>query len=615
MAEDEKPSRFWDWMHGNTCGRKVHAAMVWVRGRYFQHLDRYHSWNATYYRFCTWLVAIAIIMLALAMLAGTFRVGRHYYRHYQEQRWQKEAAAFLAHGDYRNAALSARRVLALNPINVPACRVMAALADRFHSPQTLEWLQRIEQNEPTTENKLILASAGLNYQKPPFPLTVQLLNELAPIATNSASYQVVAAGLAMHNYRLAEAEAHYETAAALEPTNELFRFMIAICRLNSTNLTEQAQSRATLEKLRTDDSLGLPALRVLVADRLWHKDAAAAMAYARQLAANPHATLEDQLQSLGVLQQLKSDELTNRLQTVQQEVATNAPAVAEVSAWMQANGLVAESLDWLTGLSIPLLGQRPVQMALAQGYLQSGNWKALRDTTSQGNWGDLEFLRFALNSRAWSQLGAIGEATSNWKAAMAEAADRREAMTQLLQLVESWHLEREREDLLLQMIQEYPQETWAQKELELLDFNSGNTLGLHQLYAVLSDHFPTETSYKNNLAFTSLLLKTDFSKACQLAADTYAEKPDDPAVASTYAFALHLQGWDKQGLAVLQKLTPTELAQPSVALYYGVLLTATGKADQARTWLQIAQTKGHLLPEEQHLLSAALKQGSNPPGP
>ena len=593
-------------MEGNVCGRKVLSAMDRFLHYYHQHADRYHVWNQTYYRFYTRLVATAAVLVILAALAGTYRVGLRHYRHYLENRGQKEAQSFLARGDYRNASLSARQALVFNPNNVPACRVMAELSDRIHSPLTLEWLQRIVQNEPTAENKIVLAAAGLNYQKSPFPLTVQILDELAPTFTNSASYQVVAASLALHTYHIAEAEAHFEAASALEPKNILFRTSVAILRMASTNKTEQGQSRAVLEKLRTDDSLGLLVLRALVADRLLHKDVAAAGIYSRQLAANPRAILADQLQNLGILQKLKSDEFNDRLQTVQQQVATNAPAVAEVSAWMQANGLVAENLDWLTGLTVPLLDQRPVQVALAQGYLQSARWTALLKISSQSNWGDLEFLRFALIFRAWSQLGATGEADSNWKAAMGEAAGHHEVMTQLLQLAESWHLEQKREAVLLEMVQEFPDERRTQQDLESLYFNSGNTLGLHQLYVILNAHFPDETAYKNDLAATSLLLNTDVGKACQWAAEVYAKNPGNPIEASTYAFALHTQGRDKQGLAVLQKLQPAELAQPSVALYYGVLLAATGKADQAMPWLKIAKTKGHLLPEEQELLSMAL---------
>jgi cytochrome c-type biogenesis protein CcmH/NrfG len=615
MAEVEKLNRFWVWMEGSAWGRKVLAVMDRVRGLYHQHLDRYHNWGQTSYRFYTWLVTIAILLVALALLAGTFKVGRHYYRQYREKRWQAEGEAFLAQGDVRNAALSAQLVLQINPNNVPACRVMAQIADRFHSPQTLEWLRHIAQAEPTTENKLMLAMVGLNYQQPPFPLTVQLLDELAPAATNTVGYQMVAARLALQTSRLAEAEARFETAIALEPTNRTFQLNLAIIRLGSTNAATTAAARATLDQFRTDAELGPPALRSLAANCLVHQDAAGALDFSRQLLANPQATLQDRLQNLGILRQLKSDELNRRLQTVEQEVATNVLAVAEVSGWMQANGMVAESLDWLTGLPIPMLDQRPVQMALAQGYLQTRNWKALRDIASQGNWGNLEYLRFAMNYRALSELGSTGEAASNWNAAMANAASRREAMMQLLQLVESWKLEPQREDLLLHIVQAYPQEKWAQQELELLDFTSGNTLGLHQLYSVLNGHFPTNTDYRNNLAATALLLKIDLPKARELAAETYAGKPGDPIVASTYAYALHLQGRDKQGLAVLQKFAPDELAQPPVALYYGVLLAANGMADQAKPWLQIAQTKGQLLPEEQHLLSDALGKIRNPPGP
>ena len=318
MDEDIKQNRFRDWLEGNAGGRKVLDALVWCRLHYHRHLDRYHGWNQTFYRLCTWLVASTVVVMMLAALAGTFRVGLHHYRRHQEQHWQNETQTFLARDDYRNAALSARKALTLNPNNVPACRIMAGLADRANSPVALDWLLRIVQNEPTLENKLVLASAGLKYQQPPFPLTVQILHDLAPAATNSAGYQVVAGSLAVQTHHLSEAEAHYEAAARLEPTNGLFRMGIAILQLASTNQTDQIQSRANLEKMRSEDGIGPLALRVLVADRLAHKDAAAANSYSGQLLSSPRVTLEDRLQNLGILRQLKSDEFRDRLQTVQQ---------------------------------------------------------------------------------------------------------------------------------------------------------------------------------------------------------------------------------------------------------------------------------------------------------
>ena len=606
MDEDEKQDRFWDRMEGNAVGRKVLAVMDSLGDWYHRHTSRYYDRSQKRYRFLTRLTALAIVLVVAAVAAGIYRIGLDHYRHYQEGRLQAESQAFMARGDYVNAALTARQALAINPNNVPACRIMAELANHIHSPLTLDWLQRAVQNEPTVENKLILATAALDYQQPPYPLAVQMLDDLAPTASNSADYQAVAASLALHTYHLAEAEAHFEAAAKMEPSNELFQMSLAVLRMDSTNTAEQSQSREVLEKLRTDDNLGVLALRALIADRLLHQDAETAAGYSRQLVTNPHATLADNLQNLGILQQLKSGELDARLQTVEQQVTTNALDVAELSAWMQANGLLAENLDWLTGLPIPLLNERPVEMALAQGYLKDGNWQALQNRASQENWGDLEFLRLAFVFRAMSQLNQTAAAENSWGAAVGEAAGHREDLTQLLQLTESWHLEQKREALLLQMVQQFPDDQQARQDVEMSFFQSGNTLGLHQLYFILNAHFPDNTDYENDLAATSLLLKLDVTKACQWAAETYAREPDNPVEASTYAFALHVQGWDKQGLAVLQKLSPAQLAQPSVALYYGVLLAANGKTDQAQPWLQIAQTKGHLLPEEKQLLAEAL---------
>jgi hypothetical protein len=67
-----------------------------------------------------------------------------------------------------------------------------------------------------------LASAGLHYQSPPFPLTTQILGELPTSATNLATFQVVATELAWRINDIAGAQAHFEAATRLEPTNKLF---------------------------------------------------------------------------------------------------------------------------------------------------------------------------------------------------------------------------------------------------------------------------------------------------------------------------------------------------------------------------------------------------------
>jgi Flp pilus assembly protein TadD len=312
------------------------------------------------------------------------------------------------------------------------------------------------------------------------------------------------------------------------------------------------------------------------------------------------------LQQLGILQQLKSAAFPARLQAVQQQAGTNAPAVAAVAAWMQANHLRAESINWLTSLPASVQAQPPVRLARADGYMQGRDWPALRDFVAPGDWEDMEFMRLALVSRASAQLGRTELAASNWAAAVSKAGNRLAALTALESLAEQWQLSREREELLQRIVEKFPEERWAQTALAQIYFIAGKTAALNQLYTKLLTLFPRDESFKNNLAATAMLLKTNLTQAGHLAEEAYAQSPGNPDVASTYAFSLHLQSRDQDGLAVLQKLKPAQLAQPSVALYYGVLLAATGNA-HATTYLQIARTQGRLLPEEKRLLLEAGK--------
>jgi len=554
-------------------------------------------------RFQIW-VAGSLIGLVVLAVAGWF--GRIPYRHFKEKRAATQAQAFLVNRDYLNATLSARQALMLDPTNVPACRVMATVADLSHSPATLDLLRRMVQAEPTLENKLRLAEAGLRYQNAPYPLSAQILEELAPLGTNVAAYQVDAARLALSTRRLTDAETHFAAAAALEPTNQSFKLNLATVRLARPNDPQAGAARSVLEQMRADTNFAPAALRSLVADRLVHKDLAAARDYSAQLVAYPQSEVADRLQQLEILQQLKSGDFAARLKAVQNSSATNAPAVAQVAAWMRANGLLAGSISWLTNLPASVRCQSPVRLALAESYLQNADWRILREFAGQGNWDDIEFLRLAILSRAWSQLDMKPVADSNWGSAVNEAGNHYGALMTLLGLTEEWKLPRERADLLARIVEKFPKEHWAQQDLAQSYFSDGKTVELHQLYARLLSLFPKDDSFKNNLAATALLLKTNLPQAGQWAEEAYAAKTNDPAYASTYAFALHLQGHTREGLAILRKLDARLLRRPDAALYFGVLLATTGATNEAMPYLQIARAQGHLLPEEQQLLATAM---------
>ena len=533
--------------------------------------------------------------------------GRPAYRHYQEERSIEQARKALAKGDYRNASLSARQTLQANPLNLEACEIMADLAERSRSPAILDWRRRIVEVAPTIQNKLMLASSALHVQAPPYSLAGETLDELKNSAANVAAYHAVAAELALRLKKADEALAQFEQASRLEPTNELHQLNLAVLRLQSTNTATSSAARAALERLRASTNVGTVALRWLVAESLDRNDLSSAERFSRQVLADAHSAPADRLQRLTILQRLNNPELKPYLATLQQNSLTNAAEVYGVSAWMVGHDMADGALAWLTRCPAKVRSEPPVPLALVDCYLAKKDWRGLDAYLQDQKWGDMEFLRLAFLSHSASELNQQLGADSRWHTAIRLAGDRLGPLTALLSMATNWGRGQAREDLLWQIAQRFPRERWALQELARLYLAAGNTHGLNKVALTMTSYDPKNFAAQNNLAATSLLLKLNLSKAHALAKEVFAQHPNEAIVSSTYAFSLHLQGRTKEGLGVLEQLSPQALETPSVALYYGVLLSASGDTNKAAKYLSIAQ-KADLLPEEKALVAEATKQ-------
>jgi len=549
---------------------------------------------------------LASLIVAVGCL-GFWLYGRPAYRRYQEARAARQAGQYLANKDYRNASLCARQALRVNPRNLEACHVMAELAEKSHSPVVLDWQQRIAEVAPTVQNKLMLASAALRVQGPPFTLAAQTLDDLKTSADKVAAYHAVLAELALRRKRPAEAIAQFEQASRLDPTNELHQLNLAVLRLQSTNATELAAARATLDRLRTSTNVGTVALRWLVAVSVDRDDLATAERFSRQLLADPHCLPDDRLQQLSILQKSKSPEFKPYLTSLQQQALTNAADIYGISAWMISHNLAGEALAWLTDCPAKVRAEQPVPLALVDCYLAQKDWQGLDTSLQEQKWGELDFLRFAFLSRTALELNQKLAADSRWRTAMRDAGDRLGPLTSLLKMAASEGRDQAKEDVLWHIAEHFPGERWALRDLERIYLTSGNTYGLNKVYTTIASYDPKNFAAQNDEAATALLLGLNLPKAHRLAKEIFAQHPDQAIVASTYAYSLHLQGRTKDGLGVLDKLKPASLETPSVALYYGLLLSASGETNKAAKYLGIAR-KSDLLPEEKALVAAALRQ-------
>jgi tetratricopeptide (TPR) repeat protein len=321
-----------------------------------------------------------------------------------------------------------------------------------------------------------------------------------------------------------------------------------------------------------------------------------------QLLADPRATLEDRLQNLSLLKQDQETELASSLQALQKQSATNAAAICGVAGWMIGNGLAAEALAWLQGLPVNMRLGQPVPVALTDCYVAKEDWAGLEDFLKGESWDELDFLRLAYRSRAAERQDDTLMAAAHWRMAVREASDRFGTLALLLQLAERWQRQQDKEDLLWRIVERFPSQRWALRELDRIYAAGGNTRGQNKVYAAMLAMVPTDVALKNNVAATSLLLKTNLRQAHELAREVYEEGKTNAVFVSTYAYSLHVQGKTDEALRLMRTIPETSLREPAIAVYYATLLAAAGERKKAGVYFGAAE-KGPLLPEERQLLA------------
>lgn len=543
------------------------------------------------------IVVIGVLLVALAV--GAY-LGLPAYREWKQKRFQAQAREFMAKEDYRNAALSARQVLNLNPANVEAARIMAQVTEKFHSPIALAWWQKVLNLEPNSvPNRLDLARCALllgNYAR-----ADEVLRSVVPAEQNSATFQQLAAMVAMAQGNIAKADWCFGRAAELDPQNKSLQFNRAIIHLQAKKKELVATAMATLENLTTDPGFRKDALRHLAMAAIKNNEFSQAEEFARQLQSAAGVTFEDRILQLSVLQTTASPEFNARLDQLKADAAKSPEQVNTLASWMIAHNLTASAGEWLATLSDSLQTQPPVRMARADVLVARRDWKGLDALLADQNWGELDFIRHAQLALAAFHQKQNMAAQASWQNATRLAGDRLKPLTLLARLATSWGWDKEREDLLWFITQRYPAERWALQALNQLYLTSGNTRGLQRVFTTLLDYDSTDVVAKNNLASVTLLLNPQSTRSYELARAGYEKYPKNPAFTATYAYSLHQQGQTAAGIKALAALPEAQLEIPGIAVYYGVLLASAGETNKAKKYLDIAAA-APLLPEEKELV-------------
>jgi predicted Zn-dependent protease len=553
-----------------------------------------------------WTMKRGLILAGiLAVIAAGAWFSRPVYRSWKEQRSLKQAQEFFANQDYRNATLAARQALAANASNVEAARLMANLNEMLRSPEALNWRQRVVDLQPQNlTNRLELAKTALLLGN--YPRAGQVLRDVASTNQNNFVFHQLAAMVAIGLNNIGLAERHLSEAARLEPGNKQVQLNRAIIHLQARDQTLVDGALQTLQNLYGDPVYRKDALRNLALAAARNKDFAKAQAFTGELQADANATLEDRLLHLTMLKQGASTNFGSYLAQMEGALAKSPEQVNALTSWLVNNRMADEAARWLESLPDEARSQRPVALALADVFTAQKDWTGLQTLLQEADWGNLNFVRLALLSRAAREERQEIASQANWRAAVKAGSESPKSLTALASMAQGWGWQREQEELLWLLIQRFPGEHWVMKSLNQLYLATGNTRGLHKLSSTQAAYDANDLAAKNNVAALSLLLNQQTARAHELAREVYSRVPTNAVFVSTYAYSLHLQGRTKEGLKAFESLTASQLEIPSIAAYYGVLLVVDGQTEKAGNYFDLA-AKGQLLPEEKAMIEEARK--------
>jgi predicted Zn-dependent protease len=545
-------------------------------------------------------------LVAAVLLLGGGYAGWRAYKSARQARLVKQARDYLADSEPRKALLCLQRALSHNNRDVEACRLMAQLVQTNNILAAMLWRGRVvELNPRSLDDRLALVQTALNVRD-----YVTATNTLAGVDEadkKTAAYHNIAGAVAAAAKQPAQAESHFLEATRLEPRNAVVQLNLAVVRLAGTNASALADARSALKTISvnpTNSALRCQALRELAVDAMRQKQPQTALALSGQLLQETNAVFRDRLLRLEILHETRSADFKSTLAGFQNEASTNAGSVFELGTWQLAKLGPAETLAWLRTLPQTTQTNLPVPLLLAdcQGLLK--DWRGLQALLEEQNWGVLEFLRYALKARALRGQELTGAAKAEWELALKAANNQKEALRRLLMLTAQWNWESEAEEILWNIVNRYPDERWAVQTLSKALIDGGRTRPLLSLFSQELKRAPADLANKNNVAMTALLLEANELKPYEMAREVYEKSPTNAAYASTYAFALHLQGKNADALKIMQTLTPAQLEDPSIAGYYGLILKATGESEKAKAYLNWA-FKAPMLPEERKLFERA----------
>jgi tetratricopeptide (TPR) repeat protein len=392
--------------------------------------------------------------------------------------------------------------------------------------------------------------------------------------------------LARRRVHLTEAMNHFEAALRLDGPIAIDEVPLGLILLNSTDRTERQRGLNLLEKWTTNQEWGATALRTLLGDAMARDERPAMLRWAEALRAHPGCTIGDMPNCLAALSRSDERHFADALASLEKNHAVTPDAATQLVGWLNQIGRSADAVTWMKTLPSQGLQRPPLSVVGAEALRRTAEWSELRDWTQQGDWGDVDFLRWAYGLQAARALGEKAKADEYWRTLKANATMNSVHALFAGDTVYTWGLVDEAEILWWAAAdQGGPNAITALGTLARHYQVRRDAEGQYRTFRQLHFAHPQDADVSNNFIYFAVLAGHGGQMVEQLADENLVHDPRNLTYLATRAFVLFMDGRPGDALALLKPKAAEVAKSPALAFAYGLALAGTGNKDEARTLL------------------------------
>lgn len=556
-------------------------------------------------------MVLGVLALGSAIVFGG--PGQKWYYSIRHYRWLRAAQSAFDRGDLPTTSWTARRVLERDPTNLRAVRLLAKTARQQGTRDAIYWQSRVVELDPD-EPANLLEWAKIAREFNELATAVIALGRMPESARQTVAYANVAAEIAEAQGNADLAARHLDAALALAPGTPETRLHLAAMQLRAHSELVRSEGRATLDQLKSEPRWRQDALLALAREAVTGGRAPEALEATHELLAWGYLGREEQLLRAEALKLANSADFPAYLRSLQAAVASPGPSSpADLNAghlveWMGRQKLGGEALLWATALPPEIGKVRPTALAIAQLETQGSDWLALRAWTKDPTWANDEPLRMGYHAlalvRGPSELRPPGAPESLWAQALKSASSDPARLERLANWTAEWNLPQFAESSWWALANAADDPGRALDQLSVLYRQRTDAHGRFRVARRRLEFHPMDRLALAEVAYLGLLLEVTEPDPAQLVEILRRQPPLATEAVKACALSLWRQERVREAVPLFESLPIPTREDPSLAWFYGTVLSAAGDVAKASRYLALGANFPRS-PEEEALFREA----------